>query len=177
MKHIDIKRKYSEKKRKNNEKDKEEFLQFINEIIKNEKIQEMKNYNHHSYTNCYQHSIHVSYYNYKLCKKLGWDAKAAARAGIMHDMFLYDWHEHKTGSGERMHGFEHPVKALRNAGTSFRISKKEGDMIAKHMFPLTITPPRYKETYIIILTDKFCSTCEVIDRFFVSRKRKLKKPL
>ncbi len=38
-------------------------------------------------------------------------------------------------------------------------------MIAKHMFPLTVTPPKYKETFVIVLVDKFCSFNEVLDDF------------
>lgn len=162
---------YIKKKHSNRDKDRDEFENVIGDIAKNEKVKEMKNYNHHSYTSCYRHSMHVSYYNYKICKKLGWDAKAGAKAGLLHDMFLYDWHEHKTESGERMHGFEHPTKALKNARACFDITEKEGDIIAKHMFPLTLTPPKYKETYIIIVTDKFCSTCEIMDRFFKKKNR------
>lgn len=165
MDYKEIKKRFSDLRQKKLAKDKEEFQQLIHEIIHHENIQVMKNYNHHGHTSCYQHSLHVAYYNYKICKAFGWDVKAAARAGLMHDMFLYDWHEHTTGKGERKHGFEHPMKALKNAAASFDITQKEGDMIAKHMFPLTVTPPRYKETVVIILTDKFCSSCEVLDRF------------
>ena len=80
-------------------------------------------------------------------------------------MPLYDWHKYSPGKGERLHGFEHPTKALKNAGKYFDITEKEGDMIAKHMFPLTVTPPKYKETFVIVLVDKFCSFNEVLDDF------------
>ena len=90
---------------------------------------------------------------------------AGAKAGLLHDLFLYDWHKYSPGKGERLHGFEHPTKALKNAGKYFDITEKEGDMIAKHMFPLTVTPPKYKETFVIVLVDKFCSFNEVLDDF------------
>lgn len=156
----------SKKKSYRNKKEKEEFNEIIGDIVKHKKVREMRNYNHHSNTNCFKHSMHVSYYNYKLCKLLNLDEKAGAKAGLLHDMFLYDWHQHKPEKGERLHGFEHPVKSLKNAQSYFKLTKKEGDIIAKHMFPLTITPPKYKETFIIILTDKFCSVCEVLDKYF-----------
>lgn len=152
----------------------QEYQGAVGHIVKAPSVQQMKAFNHHSYTNCFEHSVHVSYYNYLICKRLGWDRYAAAKAGLLHDLFLYDWHGHKPGEGERMHGFEHPTKALKNARENFELTRKEGDMIAKHMFPLTITPPRFKETYVIVMTDKFCSVCEVMDRFFKSSKRKNK---
>lgn len=148
-----------------------EYREFMGDMMDAPVVSEMKTFNHHSHTSCYQHSVHVSYYNYLICKKLGWDVRAAARAGLLHDLFLYDWHGYKMQEGERMHGFEHPTKALKNAGSHFKISHKEGDIIKKHMFPLTITPPMYKESYVIVMTDKFCSFGEVMDRFFKKKKR------
>lgn len=149
-----------------NQKSADEFKHCIADVVKNPVVQQMKRYNHHSHTSCFHHSLHVAYYNWLICKRLGWDYRAAAKAGMLHDLFLYDWHRHKPGKDERMHGFEHPNKALKNAHNNFDLTKKEGDMIVKHMFPLTITPPSYKESYVIVLTDKFCSVCEVLDRYF-----------
>ena len=62
--------------------------------------------------------------NYIVCKKLGLDDNAAAKAGLLHDLFLYDWHGHKPEKGERMHGFEHPNKALKNAHDNFLLQKR-----------------------------------------------------
>lgn len=151
-----------------------EYQDTVVHIAKTPVVQQMKSYNHHSHTNCFEHSVHVSYYNYLICKRFGWDRYSAAKAGLLHDLFLYDWHGHKPEEGERLHGFEHPTKALKNAHENFALTKKEGEMIAKHMFPLTVTPPRYKETYVIVLTDKFCSVCEVMDRFFKNSKKNKK---
>lgn len=153
--------------------DREEFLELVKDVINHEKIQEMKKYNHHSQTTCFTHSVHVAYYNYVVCKKLGLDVRAAVRAGLMHDLFLYDWHTRKPEPGEMLHGFEHPRIALRNARENFELSEVEADMIAKHMFPLTISLPKYKETAVIVMTDKFCSSCEVLDRFFKKKSRRL----
>ncbi len=142
-----------------------DYKRCVGKVAKHDVVKQMKQYEHHGNTSCYQHSLHVSYYNYLICKKFGWDYKAAAKAGLLHDLFLYDWHDYKPKYDERLHGFEHADKALKNAHVHFNISKKEGDIIKKHMFPLTLTPPKYKESYVIVLTDKFCSMCEVIDGF------------
>ncbi len=143
----------------------EDYKKCVGKVATHKVVKQMKDYEHHGNTSCYQHSLHVSYYNYLICRKLGLDYKAAAKAGLLHDLFLYDWHDYKPKYDERLHGFEHADKALKNAHKHFNISKKEGDIIKKHMFPLTLTPPKYKETCVIVLTDKFCSMCEVIDGF------------
>ena len=44
--------------------------------------------------------------------------------------------------------------------TSVILNKKEKDIIIKHMWPLTIIPPRYIESFIITLVDKYCALKE-----------------
>ena len=140
----------------------EEFKKIIRPIMQNLRVQEMKRYNHHSQTNCLAHSLHVAYCNYVVCRKFGWDAEAGAKAGLLHDMFLYDWHTHKRDTGERLHGFTHPQRSLDNARKYFDLTLREEDIIRKHMFPLTISLPKYRETYVIVLTDKVCGAYEVM---------------
>lgn len=152
--------------RKKHEYDREEFSSIIKELMQNKAVRELKKYNHHGNTNCFTHSLHVAYFNYKICKKLGFDAKAGAKAGMLHDLFLYDWHDREIRLGESLHGFDHPYIALKNARRHFKLTGMEEDIIEKHMFPLTPRFPKYKETIVIILTDKFCSVCEVMDKFF-----------
>ena len=87
------------KKNKTPEEQDEEFEQFyecIKDIATHPVVLRMKLYPHHGVTNCYQHCLHVSYYNYIWCKALGLDARSAARAGMLHDLFLYDW---QSGQG------------------------------------------------------------------------------
>lgn len=143
-----------------------QFVACISDVIGNPVVQQMKSYNHHSRTNCFNHSMHVAYYNYIICKRFNLDYRTAAKAGMLHDLFLYDWHGHGHDKGELPHGFTHPSRALKNAHDNFKLTKKDGDMITKHMFPLTLSIPKYKETCVIIMTDKFCSTCEVMDGMF-----------
>lgn len=69
----------------------QEFDDIIRNIIENQKVQEMKKYKQHYETSTFDHCYMVSYYCYKVCKKLKLDYKSAARAGMLHDFFLYDW--------------------------------------------------------------------------------------
>ena len=36
------------------------------------------------------------------------------------------------------------------------------DIIVKHMWPLTVTLPKYRESYIVTLADKYCATSEML---------------
>ena len=59
---------------------------------------------------------------------------------------------------------------------NFDLNEVEKDIILKHMWPLTIRFPRYREAYIVTFVDKYCAIKEVL-KFFKYRKRlrKLKK--
>lgn len=143
----------------------QEFYECIRDIMEHPVVLLMKKFPHHCDTNCYQHCMNVAYYNYQICKVLGLDAKAAARAGMLHDLFLYDWREHAAKTGDRFHGLTHPKVALRRAEKYFDLNDMEKDIILKHMWPLTIIPPKYFESYIICLTDKYCGACEITDHY------------
>lgn len=136
-----------------------QFILCIKDIKNNEDVLKMKNYLQHYNTSCYEHSYKVAFLSFLICKKFNLDYVAAARAGFLHDLFLYDWHV-KSKDNKRFHGFRHPYIALRNSLELYNLSKKEQDIIKKHMWPLTIIPPRYLESYIVSFVDKYCAIYE-----------------
>lgn len=148
-----------------------EYIALVKDILDNSEFQSMKQYIQHGTINCLQHSISVSYRSYVYCKKHNLDYTAAARGGLLHDLFLYDWHTHKQQTNERWHGFKHPKKALANANRIFTLNKKEEEIIKKHMWPLTIIPPKYKEAYVVLYYDKIISTKETIQERKAKRKK------
>ena len=139
----------------------EEFYECIKDLVHHPYVLRMKEYPHHCETSCYQHCLNVAYYNFRICKFFGLDARSAARAGMLHDLFLYDWRGHRKKTGDPVHAMTHPHTALHNAKKYFRLNKLEEEMILKHMFPVTPVPPMHRETWIITLTDKYCGTCEI----------------
>lgn len=143
----------------------QEFYDVVRDLMNHPVVQRMKSYPHHCATNCYQHCLNVAYYNYQICKVLGLNARAAARAGMIHDLFLYDWHTHALRTGDHFHGLTHPRVALKNAEKHFNLTPLEKDIILKHMWPLTIVPPKHLESFIICFTDKYCGACEIADYY------------
>ena len=117
-----------------------EFKSIINDIIENDTVKQMQNFRQHYDTSCFEHCFKVSWYNYIICKKLHLDYVSAARAGMIHDLFLYDWRKPQPGR-KRLHAFHHPRIAMENSMKLFDLNKKEKDIILKHMWPLTILPP------------------------------------
>ena len=97
-----------------------EYMECVKDILCHPVFQSMDQYIQHGTTTCKTHCIQVSYLGYKLCKQLGGNWRSAARAGLLHDLFLYDWHTHAKETGQYFHGFTHPKAALVNADRYFR---------------------------------------------------------
>lgn len=139
-----------------------EYHEYISEITGNEEFQRLKEFDHHD-ASIFHHAVKVSYISYVICRVLKIDRRAAARGGLLHDFFLYDWRDRKRNNhpGEKRHAAAHPHIALSNAEKHFDLSDKEKDIIVKHMWPATIPIPRYRESYVILLVDKIVAAYEL----------------
>ena len=72
----------------------------------------------------------------------------------------------------------HPKIALDNSMKYFVLNEVEKDIIVKHMWPLTLIPPKYQESFVVTFTDKYVSSKEFIDEFKkkqVGKMNKIKK--
>ena len=96
--------------------------------------------------------------------------KELIRGALLHDYFLYDWHE--KNAGHRFHGFIHAGRALQNAKNDFELTRREENIISRHMFPLNIVPPMCKEAWLVCLADKICASKETIVRRIHIRRYK-----
>ena len=141
-----------------------EYISYVADIFMHPVFQSMEKYTQHGETTCRSHCIQVSYFSYNLAKYIGVDFQACARAGLLHDLFLYDWHDHAYLTGEHFHGYTHPKRALMNAQENFVLTDMEKDIILKHMWPLTVVPPKTAEGFIVSFADKYCSVAEVFLR-------------
>lgn len=145
-----------------NGKEKIEFQQKIGMLLKDDKVKEMERYIQHGNTTTLSHCIFVAYASYWLTKRLSLqvDLESLMRGAMLHDFYLYDWHD-KKDARRKLHGFYHPGIALGNAKKHFCINQIEADIIERHMWPLTLTKlPRYRETVIVCTMDKICAVME-----------------
>lgn len=141
-----------------------DYMECVRDIMESPAFQSMDNFIQHGDTTCKVHCIKVSYMSYGICRRLGWDYTEVARAGLLHDLFLYDWHTHARETGEHFHGFTHPRTALNNAVKHFDLTENEKNMILRHMWPLTPIPPKSRGGLVIIYSDKFCGLIETLAR-------------
>ena len=139
----------------------ENYNILIEDILKNEEFQKLENIEHHG-TSRMKHSQRVSYYSYKICKKLHIDYISAARAGLLHDFFISPKERKKL---ERLKSvFTHPKKALNQANEYFELNDIEQNIIVSHMFPLYLSLPQYLESWVVSIVDKVVGTYEFLEK-------------
>jgi uncharacterized protein len=144
-----------------------QFMDCIAGLYNSQEVQGLKEFEQHLEINRLQHITSVSYLSFRMCKKLGLDWQIAAQGGILHDLFYYDWRENDWS--HRPHGYLHPAFALKNArALCGELDKKTENIIMRHMWPLTLVPPRCKEAFVVSLADKYCATIEL--RISLSKK-------
>lgn len=133
-----------------------EYKCVTQDILSNREFKKIDSYKHHGITRL-EHCRRVSFYSYKLCKRLGLDYVSAARGGLLHDFFMNGYRE--KGRTELL--LNHPNIALCNSEKHFELNEVEKDIIKSHMFPVNINViPKYKESYIVTLVDKIACIYE-----------------
>lgn len=141
-----------------------DFYSNISVLLENDKVKQLDNYIQHYCHTRLQHSLDVAYYSFFITRLFGWDSRSTARAALLHDLFLYDRYDGSyTGKN---HVRTHPLIALENAREICTLNKIEEDIIKKHMWLITLMPPRYKEGFVVTFVDKFCAAKE----FFTSMR-------
>lgn len=137
-------------------------LSCARDILRSRGMRLEKRFMQHGRVSCFEHSLRVARLSARLARLLPVRVhmRSLVRGALLHDYFLYDWHE-TDGGAHRRHGFTHAARALANARRDFRLNRIERDIIEKHMFPLNLTPPRFTESWIVTLADKLCAAGEV----------------
>lgn len=142
---------------------KEEFDNIIEPILNIEEFHELEAIDHHGITR-YDHSLRVAYYTYVITKILRLHYKEATEAALLHDFFT---EEVKNENGLfRLR--RHPGYAVINASKYFELSELQEDIIKTHMFPVTFTPPKYIESWIVDIVDDVAS---IYERSYTTRRQ------
>jgi uncharacterized protein len=151
--------------------DKTEFNNICMGIIEHPEYKKLKNIDHHD-KDVYSHNLKVAWISYLTAIKLQLHVQEMVRGALLHDFFLYDWREKGAKDEFFPHGFTHPFVAKKNAERVFgSITPIERDIIIKHMWPLTVIPPSYPESFLVSFIDKLVASKEVANSV-LSRKKK-----
>ncbi len=135
----------------------------IHRLTKTSKIKQLNRYNQHGATSRMEHSMAVAYYSLAIARflHLKCDRASLVNGALLHDYFLYDWHEVQLSA---LHGFHHPRIAAETAKEHVSLNEREEDIIRKHMFPMTIVPPKHRESFLVCMADKYCAMAELLEK-------------
>ena len=140
------------------------LIEHASDILKSENFRSTKNYIQHGTMPVHRHCIDVAEKSIAISKflRIPCNEREMVRGALLHDYFLYDWHDKSRENYQRLHGFYHPGIALRNASMEYELTLREKDIIKKHMWPLTVVPPLCREAWIVTTADKYCSLLETL---------------
>lgn len=139
-----------------------EISEQISVLSKQGRLAQTTDYIQHGTVTVYEHCLSVTKCSCHIARflRIPVDHRSLIRGALLHDYFLYDWHE-KDGD-HKLHGFHHPARALKNAREDFNLTNVESNIILRHMFPLVPVPPTCREGWIVCLADKVCATKETL---------------
>lgn len=137
------------------------------DILASRNFRKTREYVQHGRVSVHGHCLRVAECSLAMKEKLELagircEERDLVRGALLHDYFLYDWHDKERRGVKRLHGFYHPGIALKNAGKEYRLTPREKDIIRKHMWPLTVVPPMCREAWIVTAADKYCSLQETL---------------
>lgn len=134
------------------------------DILRSKNFNHMKGYIQHGNVSVNAHVMNVARYSIAISERLhiACSKRDLIRGALLHDYFLYDWHIPDKDNPHRLHGFYHPGVALRNAAKEYELTEREKNIIRRHMWPLTVVPPRCREAWIVTTADKWCSFMETL---------------
>ena len=142
--------------------EKHEILDIIGDYLAHPRVQEMKDYVQHGSVSTYKHVVNVTKIAYRLDKRfhLGNDKEVLLTAALLHDFYLYDWHDKPYSD---LHGFRHPKRAADNALEMFGVDDRVRSAIESHMWPFTLlTIPKSTEAWTVCMADKIATMIETL---------------
>lgn len=148
----------------------DEYLSLVDDILKNNNFNKLKYIEHHGTTR-FEHSYRVSYYAYKIARKLNLNYESTARAGLLHDFFYSE--ENRTQKEKFISMMNHTKKAAENASKEFDISGKEYDIIITHMWPFCLYIPKHIESWLVVLVDKTIGAYEWKEQYSKQIKKQM----
>ena len=157
----------------------DEWFLYVEDILLSDEFQKRKLFMHHYNLSVWDHSILVSFNSFLAAKYFNASARVCAIAGLLHDFYTQAWIYNeelaKIDNGKylsefyvkkplfKMHAFVHGDDAASNALKYFPelVNDRILNSIKRHMFPVTIIPPKYKEGFLITSIDKLNSVREL----------------
>lgn len=136
-----------------------EYKKIVKDILRNSNFKKLYYIEHHGISR-WEHLIKISYYSYKIAKKLKFDYVSVARGALIHDFYLDG--DERSIKRKFLDTFTHPKKALKTSLDNFTLNKIEQNIIISHMFPIYLSIPKYKESLLVNIVDKVIGSRELM---------------
>jgi uncharacterized protein len=141
------------------------IMKYGRDILTSDSFYSLTQFIQHGTITVYEHVLAVTYMSVYLARKKRRrvNMKSIVRGALLHDYFLYDWHDNALWHS--LHGYHHAKRAMENARRDFPLTKKEEQIIYRHMFPLNLTRfPNSKEAAVVCAADKICALTETVTK-------------
>ena len=137
-----------------------DFIALAAPIIETGSFRKTAEIRQHGETTRFSHCVSVAYHSLRTAAKLRipCDVQSLVIGGLLHDYYFYDRREKHISQFKN--SFIHPKAAVHNASRDYVISASEQNIIVRHMFPITLIPPKHREGLIVCITDKICGLAE-----------------
>lgn len=132
-------------------------------LLSNEQVQRMDSFIQHGTTSTLDHTQRVARASLSLARalRLKVDEQDLIDAALLHDFYLYDWHDRSTSKPN--HATKHPLYAAANARELLDVNPHVASIIETHMWPLPpARVPASAEAWVVCAADKWCSLVETI---------------
>lgn len=156
----------------------DDWFKVVKPILLSCEFQKRLKFKHH-YHSVFFHCVLVSYRCYVFAIKHNINVYNCTIAGLLHDFYPFPWqysedleymnpiyikHLNRKKKFFEQHGFTHARDALDNTHKFFADYSNDriDNAILRHMFPLNISIPRYKESWVVTLQDKIVAIKELL---------------
>ncbi len=149
------------------------------DILENTKFREAQKQIHHDKTTVGAHSMEVACTALAISRllkrvRINTNEEQMTRAALCHDLGILGRYD--KYSNNIVCCFRHPKDSVKAAENLLgNLTDIEKDVIAHHMWPVTIVPPRHREAYIVTLADKICAIREIVRSAEKNKAEAMKK--
>ncbi len=138
---------------------KREFESTVSDIVMNKSFNKINRDMHHGISR-YEHAMRVARQTFMACKFFKMkNIEEITRAALLHD-FYTDEELEGVSSPRKLR--RHPSLALENSLNNFELNEVQKDIIVNHMFPVTLSIPKHKESFLVSLIDKGVGVYEML---------------
>ena len=105
-------------------REEEVFKEYAGDILDHEDYEKLNGFMAHGRITLYSHCLDVARLSLRMGRNKSVDEKALVRGALLHDFYLYDWHDARIDVPLfQMHGFTHPIAACERAKERLKINR------------------------------------------------------